>query len=169
LQWLGPCRETWLPLLQDESGVHDQTIAEVGNLMAFAPVLLGHTGQDDVVLRLERSFALDVTMDGPRDRLFLLPVDGPLQQEVATGPSKGGKLRVDVYPGWYRFDESSPAGYYIDSMLLGERNVLGWDIELMEGVPPIRIVYKQDGAKVRGTVDCGAGATGRAGPRVIFS
>jgi hypothetical protein len=138
---------------------HWHLLAETGNLMAFAPVLLGQTGQDDVVLRLERPFALDVTMDGPPDRLILLPVDGPLQQEVTTRPSKGGKLRVDVYPGRYRFDESSPAGYYIDSILLGERNVLGRDVELMEGVPPIRIVYKQDGAKVRGTVNGGAGAT----------
>jgi hypothetical protein len=63
-----------------------------------------------------------------------------------------------VYPGRYRFYQSTPKGYYADSILLGARDVMGQEVDLAEGAPPIRIVYKEGGGIVRGTVVDGSWA-----------
>jgi hypothetical protein len=44
-------------------------------------------------------------------------------------------------------------------MLLGGREVLGQEVELTPGSPPLRIVYKTNVGGLRGTVEKGEGAT----------
>ncbi len=64
----------------------------------------------------------------------------------------------DVQPGRYRIHPlGEPAGLYLDSVQLGGRDVLGQTVDLMDGSLPIRIVYKGNGGRVRGSVEhCGA-------------
>jgi hypothetical protein len=50
---------------------------------------------------------------------------------------------------------ASRAGHYLAAVLLGERDVLGEEVELAEGALPVRIVYKADGGRVAGTVEKG--------------
>ena len=47
--------------------------------------------------------------------------------------------------------------YYLASIRIAEREVLGETVELTAASPPITILYKADGGGVRGTVeDCGS-------------
>jgi hypothetical protein len=127
--------------------------------MGFVPVAVTESGRDDVSIPLARPFALEVTEEGAALPVHLLPVNGPLEQEVHSGIPKDGKIVVErLFPGRYRFYQSTPKGEYLDSILLGTREVLGQEIELAEGAPPIRMVYKQ-GGKVQGVAADGGGAT----------
>jgi len=134
--------------------------AESGKLMGFVPVAMTRSDHDGVDIQLARPFRLAVTMDGAGVPIHLLPVDGPLEQEVHSGSPKDGKIALEgVYPGRYWFYQSTPKGEYLDAILLGERDVLGWEVDLAEGAPPIRMLYKQGGGTVRGTVAQGGGVT----------
>jgi hypothetical protein len=134
--------------------------AEHGKLMGFVPVVVTQSDREDVSVTVARPFALEITEEPSGPSVHLLPVDGPLEQEVHSGRPKDGKILVEpVYPGRYRFYQSTPKGYHLDSILLGVRDVMGQEVELAEGAPPIRIVYKQGGGIVRGTVADGGWAT----------
>jgi hypothetical protein len=68
-----------------------------------------------------------------------------------------GRFRIEnVPPGTYRFMPISPGPtYYLASVQLGARDVLGQYVELAPGLP-VTITYRSDGGTVRGTVeDCG--------------
>jgi hypothetical protein len=134
--------------------------AEAGTLMGFVPLVVAESDRDDMSIPLAKPFTLEVTAGRIGPPVHLLPVDGPLEQEVHSGSPKNGKIVVErVYPGRYRFYQSTPKGEYLDSILLGERDVLGQEVELADGGPPIRMVYRQGGGKVRGTVADGGGST----------
>jgi hypothetical protein len=48
------------------------------------------------------------------------------------------------------------ANYYVASIKLGERDILGQIVEFSPGAPPLKIVYRSDGGTIRGTVEnCG--------------
>jgi len=76
-------------------------------------------------------------------------------------PGENGSFQFDnVYPGAYRVQ--APAAkppFYLASILLGERDVLGTDpVEILSGALPLTIRYRPDGGTVRGTVEnCGSG------------
>jgi hypothetical protein len=129
--------------------------------MGFMPVEVMQADRDNLTVRLAAPFTLEVQVEGlPLEStnrrgpaLHLLPLDGPLEQQVDSGGPKNGKgLLEGVYPGRYRFFADARKGYYMDS-------AQGQEMELMEGAPPIHIVYKQDGGVVRGTVEEGSGST----------
>jgi len=61
-----------------------------------------------------------------------------------------------MYPDRYRFNMGNRAEHYLAAILLGDRDVLGEEVELAEGALPVRIVYKSDGGRVAGTVERGA-------------
>jgi 5-hydroxyisourate hydrolase-like protein (transthyretin family) len=72
-----------------------------------------------------------------------------------------GSFRIDdMAPGLYRFQPTSPgAPYYLASIEMNGRDVLGEWVEVAPGTLPVTITYRADGGTVRGTVeDCG-GAT----------
>jgi len=127
-------------------------------MRGFASVRLMRTDLEDVTIRLSKPFNLDVAVEGlpaadPRRGPFvhLSPVDGPLEQEAQSGGPKNGKIQVDgVYPGRYRFLGYTWPGYYLDSILLGERDVLGKEVELMEGASRI-LLCDRNPASGRGT------------------
>ena len=139
-----------------------------GSQMGFLPVLLMQSDLDGLIVPLTNPFLLDVAVEGlPFENsnrlgptLHLLPVDGPLEQQADSGAPKNGKIQIHgVYPGRYRFSTGERKGFYLDSILFGERDVLGQEVELAEGAPPVRLIYKRDGGKVRGTVADGGGST----------
>ncbi len=72
-----------------------------------------------------------------------------------------GNFQVkDIYPGRYRIvPVGAMPGYYVDSVSLGGSNVLGQEVDLSAGSPPIRIVYRPNPARLRGTVENGGGST----------
>ena len=63
----------------------------------------------------------------------------------------------DVYPGRYRIVPMGfVAGYYVDSVMLGERDVMNQEVDLAPGSPPLRVNYRANAGKVRGSVEnCG--------------
>jgi hypothetical protein len=65
----------------------------------------------------------------------------------------------DLYPGFYRIVPGAPpAGYYLDSIRVGETEISGPEVEIISGSLPITLVYKGHGGVVRGTVEnCAAG------------
>ncbi len=77
----------------------------------------------------------------------------------ASNRGKDGNYKVDgLYPGRYLIKALPLAGrgYYLASVKLGDRDVLGQIVELRSDSPPLRIVYRSDGGAIRGTVDgCG--------------
>ena len=126
---------------------------------------------DRVDIRLARPFSLHgfVDRDGPRDSKgerkgsgVAIHRAGPQHELVGIGFAKqDGTIVIDqLYPGRYTLEPVGFApGYYVDSVKLGDRDVLGLEVELFDGVPPLRISYKADAPSVRGTVENGSGAT----------
>jgi hypothetical protein len=123
---------------------------------------------EDVRVRLNPPFALSgfVERDEPRDAkgerkvtgIFLEGVDGVLSAGVFHGQT--GTFLMNAFPGRYRIvPRGFIPGYYLDSILLGEQDVLNQEVDLGPGTPPLRIIYRSKAGKVRGTVEnCGGAA-----------
>jgi hypothetical protein len=98
---------------------------------------------------------------GPR-MVVLAAVDGSgqglLGDRALARPKEDGTFELDaVYPRSYRVGAIAPAGYYLDSIRLGESALAGRVIELTAGAA-VTLVYKADGATLRGKVEeCGGG------------
>jgi protocatechuate 3,4-dioxygenase beta subunit len=60
----------------------------------------------------------------------------------------------DLVPGRYLIVTQAGRipGYYLASVFLGGHDVTGQEVELAPGAPPLKIVYKNDGGTVKGTV-----------------
>jgi hypothetical protein len=75
------------------------------------------------------------------------------------GVSQDGTLRFDkVVPGEYRIvpPPGAAGNYYLSSVLLAGREVLGQPVMLFPGSPPLRILYKPNAGTVHGQVEnCG--------------
>ena len=126
---------------------------------------------EDLKIRLSAPFAVQgfVDRDEPRDgkgerkltAVYLVPAGGWSEAQVGGFHKQDGTFRLDgVLPGRYTV---KPAGvvpdHYVDSIKLGEQEVLGREVELTAASPPIRVTYKPNAARVRGTVEKCEGAT----------
>ena len=122
---------------------------------------------EGVQLRLQPPFPVRVAMrfdapDGaPRPtklpRPALVPRSrrtfGEIDDEAAGSPTGDGQFRMDVYPGHYRLAlGASPPGYYLDSARLGDLVLTPAEVEL-SGESLITVVYKANGATLRGTAE----------------
>ena len=133
-----------------------------------AAVTVGSKDIEDAVVRLSRPFSLQgfVDRDEPRDAqgkrkltgVYLVPADGVLP--ASEFHQQGGSISIhNVYPGRYRITPVGfVSGYYLESVWLGDQNVLGQEVELTPGSPPFRVVYRAKAARVRGSVENGAGS-----------
>jgi hypothetical protein len=84
------------------------------------------------------------SMETPREFLFSAP-EG----------NKGFAIK-GVYPGAYMIlPGEPPAGYYLDSIRIGEREAVETDVQIRTGFEVVTVVYKPGGGTVRGT--CGGG------------
>lgn len=135
-----------------------------------APLVVTEKDVDGYQLRFSALFTLRGTVDwGDRP-----PPEGSRQAALmmvgdAAGPGGSGQALVSdgsvtvdaLAPGRYRMVPmpGGPAGYYVASIWVGTRDVLGQAVELTQESPPVRIVYKQNAGRVQGTVEKGAGAT----------
>jgi 5-hydroxyisourate hydrolase-like protein (transthyretin family) len=131
----------------------------------FASVTITGRDADDMELRLNAPFSVPVefrleAQDSNttiRGTVLLVPQWGG--QSAASSKDQQGNYKIDgVYPGRYLVKSLPLAGrgYYLASITLADRDVLGQMVELSSGSTPIKIVYRSDGGAIRGTVDdCG--------------
>jgi hypothetical protein len=88
---------------------------------------------------------------------LLFDKDGAL---TADADQDGSLIFRSVYPDSYRIAPmSAPAGYYLDSVRVGETDVAAKEVSLSNGALPITVVYKAGGGVVHGSVEkCASGA-----------
>ncbi|SPE40840.1 conserved hypothetical protein [Candidatus Sulfopaludibacter sp. SbA3] len=135
-------------------------------LQGFTAGKVSRGDWDDARIHLEAPFAIKGVVEFPemadtqRQRLYGLVL---LSNESGFTPApapynQDGAFEIhDVQPGRYRVNPiGQPPGLYLDSVQLGGRDVLGQKVDLMDGSLPIRVIYKANGGRVRGSVEhCG--------------
>ena len=115
---------------------------------------------EDQQVRLYPPFTMAgfVDREEPRDSkgerkvtgVFLEGTDEVLQAH-AFHNQDGSFTIKDVYPGRYRIVPMGfVPGYYVDSVMLGERDVMNQEVDLAPGAPPMRVNYRPKAGKVRG-------------------
>jgi hypothetical protein len=138
-------------------------------LKGVEPVTVARRDLDHIDVRLARPFTLHgfVDRDEPRDAegnrqvtaVTLIPEPSRPELQVLKFHEQDGSVELkNVYPGRY---EIMPLGfrpgYYLDSVKLGDREVLGQKVDLFEGVALARVVYKSGAPTVRAQVEKGDG------------
>jgi hypothetical protein len=126
------------------------------------------TGRDleGLELRLTAPFPVSgrIIFDGPAapdarkpTSLMLAPQGGGDHLSWTTAAPDGAFRFDNVAPGSYRFMPINPGPpYYLASVQVGDREVLGEYVELSTGTLPVTITYRSDGGTVRGSVEnCG--------------
>jgi hypothetical protein len=148
---------------------HWRLIAEmtspVSDWKGFASMVVSGHDVEDVRVPLMLPFTLNATVEGlPPDlaertasrQIRLIPVDGAVEQEVYARGRKEGGVQARAYPGRYRFAVGSPVGYYLDAILMGDRDVMAEEVEVSASSPAVRLLYRSDGGRLHGTVENGA-------------
>jgi len=132
-------------------------------LRGTAPAPLSRLDLDDVTVRLAAPFALQAFVEprglGESPAIELYPTDAPRTEAAFSRADSGGRVQFPtVYPGRYTINvDATIPDHYLDSVLVGEQDVLGKEVTLAEGGPPIHIVFKPNPAGLRGTVEnCGS-------------
>jgi hypothetical protein len=140
------------------------------DLKTIRIVTVKRSDLEDVSIHLDRPFALAgfVERDEPRDangRRALTSVylqgEPPIEglSVHATHDQDGAILFKNIYPGRYRIVPLGiRSGFYVESVKLGDRDVLGEAVDLVEGGPPLRVIYRSGAPRVRVHVEKGAGA-----------
>ena len=136
----------------------------------FATVVLDKRDMTGLRLTLFPPFALRgfVERDEPRDAqgkrkvsgVSLVPDAGQGKQVLAFHEQDGTIRFSDVQPGRYTiFPVGYIPGYYVESVRLGDREVMSQPVDLHDGAIPFRVIYRANAGRVRGTVEKGAGST----------
>jgi hypothetical protein len=151
----------FVPQVDDRRNVY-----VVSSGMVPAPV--SDRDLDNVELRFGPAFAVEITADwGGRPpsngvpSVTLIPLTR--HQIVTSGKAApGGGLTFEhLLPGRYRIAPTPglTPGFYPSAVMLGGRDIMGQEVELTTGTPPISVVYKPNPGSIRGTVEQGGGAT----------
>jgi len=121
----------------------------------------------DVELRLSMPFSLHGVvrfdpLEGAKMPVGILftSENGTRVPSVGKVEANGAFTAIDLYPGVYNIT-MAPAlpspGYFLDSIRLGDREVLSREVEIVSGEIPVSIHFQAGGGSIRGTVkDCGA-------------
>ena len=107
-------------------------------------------------VRIVNATVFAATFRPPVVQALSLPGNGFYNGE----PDEKGRFTInDLYQGPYHIiPELAPAGYYLDSIRLGDGDALDFGVPILSGAPPLVVTYRLNGGSVRGTVDgCGAG------------
>lgn len=135
----------------------------------IVPVSISDRDVENLELRFAPGFNVEVNADwgnrtpaGKRaPEVVLIPLTR--RQVLTPGrPSQTGALDfVHMLPGRYRIAPTPglPPGFYASAVMLGGQDVMGQEVELTPGMPPISVVYKPNPESIRGTVEQGGGAT----------
>ncbi len=136
------------------------------NRKAITPAPIATRDLDNLRVRLAPPFTVTGWIEGGHAghdpaRVLLIPADRPFDKNEPTAKEEdGGRFQIaGIYPGRYRIVPlADRPSSYLASVQLGEREIFGKEIDLAPGSPPIHILYKSDGGRVRGTVEKGEGA-----------
>jgi hypothetical protein len=102
----------------------------------------------------------------PRIGVMLAPREGGFHLSWGNAGDDGVFHVENVAQGWYRFQPTSPgAQFYLASVEMSGRDVVGEYVEITPGTLPVTITYRTDGGTVRGAVDECNGATVVLAPR----
>jgi hypothetical protein len=136
-------------------------------LRGFAKVGVGHHDVEDITVRVAPPLAVlgEIELDGQPHRcegdVILTPVDG--EGERAFTEFKENAIRFEsVYPGRYRLmvlPGWTLGRHYLDSVWLGERDLIRNDLDVVPGMLPFRVALRTGGGRLRGTVENGNGGT----------
>jgi hypothetical protein len=91
--------------------------------------------------------------------IFLQPLVAGSEGLSQTTADSSGNFRINnVYPGKYKIVAVSPGPpYFLNSVRMGNRELLGQYVELASGTLPLEIKFESEGGDVRGMVeDCGS-------------
>jgi hypothetical protein len=135
-------------------------------LRALQSVTMAGRDNEGIQIQLSRPFSVPLefvleTPDSTRQlpsNVMLRPLFWGGSVVPVSATDAQGHMRIDgVYPGAYRVTPIPVAGpYYLASIMLGTREMLGQDVEFNDGADALKIAYKSDGGTIRGTVeDCG--------------
>ena len=156
------------PALYDgQWSIHAEKQTNGVKLMAFAAALVGDRDIDDLQLRLTAPFTVrgTVSFDGTgklpgKVTIFLKPPVIAGSQGVSRAVvDPGGGWKIDnVYPGAYRVIAISPGPpHFLETIRIGDRNILGQDVEFYPGSLPVEIGFASKGGAVHGSVEgCGS-------------
>ena len=136
----------------------------------YASLVVDKHDVDRVSVRLYPPFALDgfIDREEPRDQegkrklsgVYLVPERGQGKQVLAFHQQDGSIHFPKVQPGRYTiFPVGFVPGYYVESVMLGDREVMAKPVDLTGGAIPFRVVYRPNAGRVRGSVEKGAGST----------
>jgi hypothetical protein len=103
----------------------------------------------------KRAADVFLTPGDGRTGLAALPVQLPLLPLSPAEPEQApnGSFRVGTVPGRYYVVPRFSVGFYPTSVLLGGREVLGQQVYLASGSPPIQVFYKPALGCIQGKVD----------------
>ncbi len=131
-------------------------------LRGFGEVTVAGGDVDRVEVRLTPPFTMlghvqrEGALDGKVSAVVLEPADSSRRRAFAFHSQDGSVRLEDVYPGRYRIETvGSHPDFYLASIRLGDRDVLGQEVDLAPGSPSIRVIYKPKPGRVRGTVEGG--------------
>ena len=134
-------------------------------LRGWGPALLNRHDMENVTVRLAAPFALPAMVEprelGESAAIELYPTDAPASLAAFSKRGADGTLQFPaIYPGRYRVNVyATIPDHYLDSVRIGEQDVLGKEVMFAEGMPAVRVVFKPNSARVRGTVENCGGAS----------
>jgi hypothetical protein len=132
-------------------------VTKNGGIMPEPPRLIPHAGRVRRESGASSWMLQPETMARPKFRTLLFDQDGA----IAADANRDGNFAFkSVYADSYRIAPSAaPAGYYLDSVRVGEIDVTAAEVPLSPGTLPITVEYKTGGGEVRGAVEkCALGA-----------
>jgi 5-hydroxyisourate hydrolase-like protein (transthyretin family) len=91
--------------------------------------------------------------------VYLIPSDGHHSRHASAFHEQNGSFTIqNVHRGSYAVHPAGYLpGYYMDRVMLGDRDITGQHVELNETSPPLRVIYKANAGRMQGTVDKGEG------------
>ena len=121
------------------------------------PRLIPHAGHIRTEFGAASWMLQPETMARPGFREILFDGDGAITADTNRDGNFGFK---SVYADSYRIAPlAAPAGYYLDSVRVGDTDVAAAEVQLLPGTLPVTVAYKTGGGIVRGAVEkCSSGA-----------
>ena len=146
-----------------------EAAADRTEAMGILKLTVRNLDLENVQVVMHPSFALGVFFEwrqSQRERpekapqLMLMPLDASSGLERYSDGADVERQQIrHLYQGRYRITAPARAGFYLDSVMLGDEGVAGREIEIQAASPPIRLIYKSDGGRVHGIVEKCAGAS----------